>query len=73
MNNSQPAREESHEGELQHYVNERPDLLLKMLDVAEACWQERAGAAVNVLDERPGPEKKRVSTLTLVSCAQSSR
>lgn len=40
MKHSQLPVRESAEGELQHYVHERPGLLLKMLEIAETCWEE---------------------------------
>jgi len=53
MKNSQPSLRENTEGELRHYLHERPNLLLKMLDIAEGCWQESKEPVVgHVLHDR---------------------
>ena len=41
MKNSQLPNSDSRQGELGHYLHDRPDLLLKTLDIAERCWHER--------------------------------
>lgn len=46
MKNAQTPRPEHAKNELQHYLHERPALVLKMLDIAEACWQESSKPAV---------------------------
>lgn len=49
---SDPCRENT-EDELRQYVLDRPELLLKMLDLAEA-WQERQHVASDSVAELPG-------------------
>ncbi|MBW3566951.1 MAG: hypothetical protein KY410_03160 [Proteobacteria bacterium] len=46
MKNSPSPHSESRQGELGHYLHERPDLLLKALDIAERCWHESNEPAV---------------------------
>lgn len=65
MNNSGDTRQENDEDELRHYVNERPGLLLKMLEVAENCWHEERPAS----REHAGTYREpRPVTKTVISC-----
>lgn len=40
MKNSRPPDRKRGDRDLPHYLRERPNLLLKMLDIAEDCWHE---------------------------------
>lgn len=56
MKNSSSSHSENRQGELGGYLHERPNLLLKALDIAERCWRERDGYAVtHALHERARP------------------